>query len=152
MGTFQRVSPKNIAILLGGVVLGAVIVLVSAMWAEKLVPAFRARQARKARNAPMIEQAGKLGLTYDSVLADPERAVGKPAVWCLTKMTPWKMLYQGSEGKPVYIENPHGMSKVIGQAQDQTCTDTLLTIKSVTTLDFGTVRGLRLEASFVDYP
>ena len=147
----QRVNIRNVAGLLGGAVLAAVLALVAAMWAQTLVPAFRARLARKAQNAPLMKEARELGLTYDSVLAAPAKAVGKPAVWCLRRITPWETLYQGKEGQSVYIENPHGMSNP-SNSMRQTCTDTLLTIKTVTALELGTVRGLRLEASFVDYP
>ncbi|MDO8803811.1 MAG: hypothetical protein Q7R35_05235 [Elusimicrobiota bacterium] len=146
----QRVNLQDIASLVGGVVLAAVLVLGAAMWAETFVPAFKARMARKARNGPLIKESRELGLTYDSVLADPVRAVGKPAVWCLRRISPRETLYRGEEGKSVYIENPHGMSNPSG-SMHQTCTDTLLTIKTVTALDLGTVRGLHIEASFVDY-
>lgn len=146
-----RVSLKNIASLLGGVVVAAVTVLAAVMWAQTLVPAFQARAAQKAKNAPLIKEAGALGLTYDFVLAAPAQAVGKPAVWCLRRISPWETLYKGEEGKSVYIENPHGMSAP-SNSMRQTCTNTLLMIKTVTALDFGTVRGVRLEASFVDYP
>lgn len=147
----QAVSLKNIAVLTGGAVLAAVLVAAAAIWAQTLVPAFKARQARKAHNAPLIKEAGKLALTYDSVLAGPAQAVGKPAVWCLRRINPWQTLYQGKEGKLVYIENPHGMSNP-GGSMHQTCTDTLVRIKTVTAVDLGTVRGMRLEASFIDYP
>lgn len=142
---------KNIAGLVAGVVVAAVIVLAAAMWAQTLVPAFQARAARKARNAPLIKEARELGLTYDSVLAAPAQAVGKPALWCLRRISPFETLYKGEEGKSVYIENPHGMSAPTNSMR-QTCTNTLLTIKTVTALDYGTVRGVRLEAGFVDYP
>ena len=147
----RRISLKNIACLTGGAVLAAVLVLGAAIWAQTFVPAFRARMARKAQNAPLMKEARELGLTYDSVLAAPAKAVGKPAVWCLRRITPWETLYKGEEGKSVYVENPHGMSNPSG-SMHQTCTETLVTIKTVTALELGTVRGLRLEASFVDYP
>lgn len=147
----QSVNIKNVAGLLGGAVLAAVLVLGAVMWAQTFVPAYKARMARKARNAPLLKEARELGLTYNSVLAAPARAVGKPAVWCLRRINPWETLYKGEEGKSVYIDNPHGISNPSG-SMHQTCTETLVTIKTVTALDLGTVRGLRLEASFIDYP
>ncbi len=148
----QRVNLKNIATMVGATIFAGVLFLATAMWAQTLLPALAARKGIKARNAPLIAQAKELGLTYETVfLTAPAKTVGKPAVWCLRRISPWETLYQGKEGKSVYIENPHGMLNP-GGSMHQTCTDTLVTIKSITALDYGTVRSVRLEVSFIDYP
>lgn len=151
MGIAHGVKLKNIAGLLAGAVLASVLLLAAAMWAETLVPAYKARRSRKERIAPLAAQAKELGLTYESVLAAPAKAVGKPAVWCLRRISQGETLYQGREDLPVYMESPYGMSNR-SSSTHQTCTETLLTITKITALDLGTVRGMRVEASFVDYP
>jgi len=127
------------------------ILLLARMWAETLVPSFKAAMARKAAHAPLVKQAKALALTYEAVLAAPANAVGKPAVWCLRRINPQETLYQGKEGKSVYIGNPYTMRDLAGSTH-QTCTDTLVTIKSVTALEAGSIRSVRLEVEFVDYP
>lgn len=151
MGKYRRGNLTSIASLLSGVLLIAVVVLGAVIWGQTLAPGFKARLAEKARNAKLAKQAGELGLTYETVVADPAGAVGKPAVWCLRKTGPDAALYQAREDKPVYISNAGRMPKSYGAAR-QTCTNTLVTVKTVTALDFSGTRGLRLEVEFVGYP
>lgn len=145
----KRASVKNIAFLLCGILLGAAIVLGAVIRTQTLLPGYKATRARKARSAPLVGEARKLGLTYESVLSDPSKAVGKPAVWCLRRISPDETLYQGKEGKSVYMEEAYGRP---AGSMRRNCRDTLLTIKKVTALELGTVKGVRLEADFLDYP
>lgn len=142
---------SEIAALLSGVLLIAVVVLGAVIWGETLAPGFRNRLAEKSRNAKLAKQAGELGLTYESVLADPAKALDKPAVWCLRGTGAEEAFYEGKEDKAVYIANSGRMPKNYGTMR-RTCVDTLVTIKTVTALDFGGARGLRLEVEFVGYP
>jgi hypothetical protein len=151
MGKYRRGNLSNIAALLSGVLLIAVVVLGAVIWGKTLAPGFKTRLAEKARYAPLLKQAGELGLTYEAVLADPAGAVGKPAVWCLRKTGADMMLYQGKEDKRVYIANPGSLPRYYGTMRE-TCYNALVTVKSVTTLDFSGTRGLRLEVDFVGYP
>lgn len=151
MGKYRRGNLSNIAALLSGVLLIAIVVLGAVIWGRTLAPGFKARLAEKRLNAPLIKQAGELGLTYETVLADPAKALGKPAVWCLRKAGADVALYQAKEDKPVYFANPRSLPKYYGTMR-QACYNTLVTVKTVTALDFGGVRGLRLEVDFVAYP
>jgi len=151
MGTYRSGNLSSIASLLSGVLLIAVVVLGAVVWMKTLAPGFKAGLAEKARHAPLLRQAGELGLTYETVLADPAKAVGKPAVWCLRRSGAEGALYDGREDKPVYIVNAGRMPSSYGTMR-QTCTRTLVTIKTVTALDFGGTRGLRLEVDFIAYP
>lgn len=151
MWKYRRGGLSDIAALLSGVLLIAVVVLGAVVWMKTLAPGFKTVLAEKARNAPLLKQAGELGLTYETVLADPAKAVGKPAVWCLRRSGAEGALYQGKEDQPLFISNSAGMPRNYG-TMHQTCVKTLVTIKTVTALDFGGVRGLRLEVDFVSYP
>ena len=150
MSGYRRGSIADIGSLLGAGLLTAVVLLGVVVWGITLAPRFKARLADNARNAPLVKKAGELGLTYESVLADPAKAVGKPAVWCL-RSTGAGTLYQGKDDKPVYLVDPAGLPKGYSPSH-QTCVNALVTIKSVTALDFGGARGLRLEVYFVGYP
>ena len=145
----------------------------AALWAASLVPELKARLSGKGANAPLIKEARRLDLTYESVLTDPARALGKPAIWCLRKIKPqsapdtWpgpggaavptpaqnftESLYDGEEGKSVYLDNPGKVYDISGSSHE-TCRNTLITVSKVTVLDLGGTRGVRLEASFIDYP
>ncbi len=151
MGKYRRGSLSSIASLLSGVLLIAVVVLGAVIWMKTLAPGFKTTLAAKARNGQFIKQARELGLTYESVIADPAKAVGKPAVWCLRKTDAYMALYEDKEDKPVFFANPHSLPKSYGTMR-QTCTNTLVTVKTVTALDFSGTRGLRLEVEFIAYP
>lgn len=43
---------------------------------------FELRASRLA-NAPLLSEARRLGLTHDTVTADPAAALGKPVAWCV---------------------------------------------------------------------
>lgn len=151
MGKYRRGGLSDIASLLSGVLLIAVVVLGGVVWMKTLAPGFKAGLAEKARTGQLAKQARELGLTYETVLADPAKAVGKPAVWCLRKTGADTALYQAKEDKPLYFANPQSLPKYYGSMR-QSCYDTLVTVKAVTALDFGGTRGVRLEVDFVGYP
>lgn len=151
MGKYRRGGLSDIASLLSGVLLIAVVVLGAVVWMKTLAPGFKSRLAEKARCAALVKQAGALGLTYETVLADPAGAAGKPAVWCLRKSGADMALYQAKEDKPVYFSTRGSLPKYYGTPR-QTCRNTLVTVKTVTALDLNGTRGLRLEVEFVAYP
>jgi len=174
MNTEPGLSVKSIVAALGAFVIVAPLVLIALMWADKLVPAIKVRMAKKAAVAPLVRKAAALGLTYESVKAEPLKAVGQPAVWCLRRIVPQgavsglagpvpetvvasvggfaETLYDGQEGRSVYISNPEKMYQMAGSSH-QNCLKTLVTIKGVVSTDFGgNARGLRIEAEFVEYP
>ena len=173
METKPVISYKNIITAVGAFVIVAPLLLAGVMWSSKLAPAMKTRMARKAASAPLIKEARDLGLTYESALADPKRASGRPAVWCLRRVIRQgsyggvagpapaapasasgnflETYYDGKEDKSVYITNP-GRMYDMASSSHHGCVKTLVTIKTITFNDFG--RGLRprLEAEFVDYP
>lgn len=172
------ISLKNIAVAVGAFALVAPLLLVALMWSSKLAPAMKTRMAKKAAIAPLVKEAKALGLTYESALADPKLAVGKPAVWCLRRVSaqggyaplpgspeasaaaaaapaPAKnfieTLYGGVEGRSVYIDNPEKMYPMYNSMR-QDCVKTLVTIKKLEAHDFGSGPRYRVEAEFVEYP
>lgn len=147
----QSVSLRNIGILLGSVsavVIGVLFVLIQA---ETIVPAFKVRMARKARSAILVKEAKEFGLTYESVLVAPAKAMGKPAVWCLKIRSAQEVFYKGNGWERIYIQNPREMYN-FSSSRRQTCINTLVTIKSMTVSEISGARNIRLEVDFVDYP
>lgn len=172
--TKEGVNFRNIAAAVAGVVILAPLLLAALMWGSRLAPAMQERLARKAAIAPMVKEAWELGLTYDAALADPMKAVGKPAVWCLRRMPDqagYKPLpgpsagapapapeqsymgtwYGGDSKRPVFLNNPRQVYSISG-AMHQGCHNTLVVIKDISAYDFGAGPRLRLEAEFIDYP
>jgi len=147
----QRASLKNIVTLLGIVFVLVFSVLFMLIQAETIVPAFKARMARKARSAILISEAKELNLTYESVLAAPAKAMGKPAVWCLKRRSAQEVFYKGNGWERIYIKNSREMYDNSG-SRHQSCIDTLVTIKSITASKISGARNIRLEVDFVDYP
>ena len=167
------ISYKNILAAVGAFVIVAPLLLAVVMWGGKLAPAMKARMARKAASAPLIKEAGELALTYESVLADPKAASGRPAVWCLRRVIRQgtfggvpgpapaapasaaknflETYYDGNENRSVYIVNPEKMYRMASSSH-QGCVKTLVTIKTIAFNDFGLGLRPRLEAEFVDYP
>ena len=106
---------------------------------------------RSRANLALLKEARALGLTYEAALAAPASAVGKPALWCLRRRAAGPAAYKGDDSRPVHITNLAQMPDYTGSSH-QTCTDTLVVIGTFTALQFGEVRGVRLEAGFVAYP
>lgn len=147
----QRVSLKNIVTLLGIVFILTFSVIFVLIQAETTVPAFKARMAKKARSAILIREAKGLGLTYESVVAAPTKAMGKPAVWCLKRRSSQEVFYKSNGWERIYIKNPREMYDISG-SRHQSCIDTLVTIRSITASEISGARNIRLEVDFVDYP
>ncbi len=147
----QRVNLKNIITLLGIVFVLVFSVIFVLIQAETIVPAFKARMARKARSAILIREAKELGLTYESVLAAPAKAMEKPVVWCLKRRSAQEVFYKGNGWERIYIKNPRAMYDISG-SRHETCRDTLVIIKSITASEINGARNIRLEVDFVDYP
>lgn len=170
----EGINFRNIAAAVMGLVILAPLLFAAVMWSSRLAPAMKGRLARKAAIAPLVKEARRLGLTYETALADPYGAVGKPAVWCLRRMPEqagYKPLpgpspgapapapanefmgtfYEGDVKRPVFINNPGKVYSIAGSMQ-QGCSNTLVVIKDISSHDFGAGPRLRLEAEFVDYP
>ncbi len=147
----QRVNLKNIITLLGGVIILVSSLIFVLIQAETIVPAFKARMAKKARSSILIREAKELDLTYESVLSAPTKAMGKPAVWCLKRRSAQEVFYKGNGWERIYIKNPREMYDMSG-SRHQSCIDTLLIIKSITASEISGARNIRLEVDFVDYP
>lgn len=175
----RGINFRNIAAAVTGLLILAPLVLTAVLWADKLAPAMKARMARKAAIAPLVKEAKLLNLTYESALAEPEKAVGKPAVWCLRRApaqggysplpgspessaaaaapaasaakTFVETFYDGKDGRSVYIDNPEKMYQM-NSSSHQACVRTLVTIKKLEAHDFGSGPHYRVEAEFVEYP
>ncbi|MDA8130943.1 MAG: hypothetical protein M0025_08265 [Elusimicrobia bacterium] len=129
---------------------GLFLAALAVLWLYSIAPSFSAERARRAALRPMMKEAGELSLTYEGVLAAPEKAVGKQALWCLKRMAPDSALYGGSSGKPVHIS---GSGLPPSRTYRRDCDETLLTIRAVTATEFpGGQRSLRITAEFVAYP
>lgn len=151
MQTKQHVSLKNIIAPLGIAVILVLSVIFVLIQAETMMPAFKARMAKKARSTILIREARELDLTYESVLAAPAKAMGKPAVWCLKRRSAQEVYYKGNGVERVYIKNPREMYDNSG-SRHQSCIDTLVRIKSITASEISGARNMRIEVEFIDYP
>lgn len=146
----QRINLKNIIALLGIVFVLVFSVLFILIQAETILPAFKARTAKKAKSAILIREAKKLDLTYESVLATPIKSMGKPAIWCLKRRSAQEVFYKGNGWERIYITNPREMYD-FSSSRHQSCMDTLVIIKSITASEISGARNIRIEADFVDY-
>jgi hypothetical protein len=142
---------KNILTLLAATLVLLVLLASMTRVSRTLAPRFRTRLSAKAAQAPMLKEAKRLGLTYDSVLADPVKALGRPAVWCLRQGAGGLAAYDGDPDRTVEIVNPEDMPAVYGSTHQQ-CADALIELSTVTYYSFGGVSGARLKARFVAYP
>lgn len=142
---------RNLFYLMGATLLAASLLVFILSRGTRLAGGLRALTEAKAARGRLIEEARRLDLTYDSALAAPAAAAGKPALWCLRKLPSGPAAYRGDDSRPVYITNIREMPDYAGPKQ-QTCTDTLVVIGTFTALQFGEVYGARLEARFITYP
>ena len=143
---------RNLFYLMGtGLLAAALLIFLLSSGTRRLAGGLKSRTSARAANLPLLKEALALGLTYETALAAPSGAVGKPAVWCLRKRAAGPAAYKGDDLRPVYITNLAQMPFYAGSMR-QTCTDTLVVIGTFTALQFGEVRGGRLEAAFVAYP
>jgi len=144
---------RNILALLCAALLAAALLGALVIWTLNLAPSFRARRAANAAIAGRLKEAKALGLTYESALAAPEKALGKPALWCLRRGDLDRTYYNGEEGKPVYIKNSGRMPSTVNYTgKHQNCADALLTIATVSAVSYGSFSAVRLEADFIAYP
>ncbi|HCC47337.1 MAG TPA: hypothetical protein DEQ38_04360 [Elusimicrobia bacterium] len=145
-----NISPKNILLLLAGGALAAAVLGSALLLAARLWPSFQARTAKREATAVMVKEAKALGLTYETVVAAPAQAMGKPALWCLRRSGADEALYKGQEKNRLRITNPAAMYNYSGSSH-QACVDTVVTIQNITASEYLGARGLRLEVTFVDY-
>ena len=141
---------KNTLTLLTASLLAAALLGTLVIWTMNLAPRFKTRMGRKAAIAPMIKEAKELNITYESALAAPTKAVGKPALWCLRKGTGDLSYYNGNEQQTVHITNQRRMPQ--NGSTHQSCTEALLTITTVTAASFGSFSAVRINAEFIGYP
>lgn len=142
---------KNIlALLLACVVITPLLIMLSAHM-QGAASGLRTRMGQKAAYAASLKQAKELGLTYESALASPAAALGKPALWCLRKSGTGRSFYKGDDTRPVYITNPERMDPTSGSSH-QDCQDALIELSTFTVYSFGGPAKLRVEARFIAYP
>ncbi|HBB66419.1 MAG TPA: hypothetical protein DEQ38_14020 [Elusimicrobia bacterium] len=121
------------------------------LWVQSWLPAFREERARRKVIAPLREQAKRLDLTYETVLTTaPVDTLGKPAIWCLRSVGEDKALYNGEEGKSVYVENSGEMFRLRG-SMHETCGSALVVIKKFKTDEFAGARSFRIYVDFIEY-
>jgi hypothetical protein len=141
--TFTVLAAALIALALLGTVL---------TWSAGAAAAgLRARLAQRKARAPLLKEAAALGLTYETAMAAPEKALGKHAVWCL-RLYSGRAYYGFGTDKPVEIDNQQDMSaaEYNRQSGDFQCGKALVEIEGVKTFDFAGQRAVRLQLRYLD--
>ena len=147
----KKTSVKRMLLLVPVVMAGAYLLLGVGLWAAGAFKGYKKARAERAGTAPLLAQARKLGLTYEYAKAYPDKAPGKPALWCLRKIRgEAEAWYDGEAKKPLYLTNPEAMYDYAGSSH-QDCVKTLIKIRSVKPLEFSPGK-LRIEAEVVGYP
>ena len=143
---------RNIFYLTCAAVTAAVLLSLFAGLFSNLTPSFKARLKKKAATAPLFREAGKLGLTYESVLSAPMAAMGKPALWCV-HLSSSQAYYEQGSARPVDIASLEEMPEELYRRNsgDYSCRKALLEITGLKTFDFEGARAVRPQARFIDY-
>lgn len=145
-----KVSAKNILLLIGPVIAGALILLFAGAWLAAAWRGYQAASAVKAGQAPLLAEARSLKVNYEYAKSYPDKAEGKHAIWCLRRQQGQaEAWYDGDPKKPLFISNTAAMDAAHGGYR-RDCLDTLLLIKSVKPYEFSPGK-LRVEAEFVSY-
>ena len=76
----------------------------------------------------MIKEAKSLKLTYESVLKYPDKAFGKPAIWCIQNRGDGGVFYEGKQDKRIFVSNDASMPLYIGD-KHSICIDMLVIIR-----------------------
>jgi len=84
------------------------------VWLPEAFTGFSINRARNAEIAPLVEKAKALGLTYETVLADPAGAEGKPVVWCVQNRDPHGVTVDGNGAKRLSVSNYPRMPLFMG--------------------------------------
>jgi len=149
----RQIQPniKRILILAGSISISILFIFLASLYWTSIAPAFKYWRGYRSKNAQLIDEAKKLNLTYNSILADPTAAMGKPTIWCLRRTSPTEVYFNDNGWKRIIIKNPDMMYEHAG-SRHQSCVNTLLTIKSITATEISGARNITLEANFVDYP
>lgn len=146
----RKVSAKNLLLLTGPVIAGAIVLLFAGAWLAAAYRGYLAASAVKAGRAPLLEEARSLKLNYEYAKSYPDKAEGKHALWCLRRQPGQaEAWYDGDPKKPLFIVNTAAMDSAHGGYR-RDCLDTLLLIKSVKPYEFSPGK-LRVEAEFVAY-
>ncbi len=114
----------------GIVIVALVLAYVVYLWLCTIVPGVMMRRESMQELSPLIKEAKSLGLTYESVLKYPDKALGKPAIWCIQNRGPEQVLYEGKQDKRIFVSNEGSMPLYIGD-KHSICADMLVVIGSV---------------------
>lgn len=145
-----KVRAKNILLLIGPVLAGALVLLFAVAWLAAAWRGYQAARAVKAGLAPLLQEARSLKVNYEYAKSYPDKAQGKHALWCLRRQQGQaEAWYDGDPKKPLFILNIARMDAAPGGYR-RDCLDTLVLIKSVKPYEFSPGK-LRVEAEFVAY-
>jgi len=122
-GYFNRGRLRAYGILAGTVVAGFII----AGWLVDAAPGFQQRRIQKSTIAPLLAEARKLKLTYDEILLDPDKAMGRPALWCIQYRGEEGVFYNGDPGKKLFLVPSSKMPPVPGY-KHEACREMLVVV------------------------
>ena len=105
--------------------------LLLAVWVfHNLYPVSRADWKEREQVKPMLEEAQKLALDYNTVLSGKDAYVGKYVLWCVQNRGEYEVLYRGDANARLSISNYGRMPKFPG-SKHSNCADMLLNIEDV---------------------
>lgn len=151
MNQNPRPKLKRLLILSGSIFLFISVVFLSSLHLGSIAPSFKFWKGYRSKNSQLIGEAKKLNLTYKSILANPTAAMGKPAIWCLSRTSPTEIYSNDNGWKRIHVKNPDMMYEYMG-SRHQSCVNTLVTIKGVTVTEIEGARNINIEVNFVGYP
>src|SRR3989339_891224 len=125
--TMMEKGGKNLRIAMFAIWIGAGIVV--CMWAViVLLPSFQCRKDQDKAIQPLMNEAEKLDISYEEVIASPVKYIGKPVVWCVQNRGPGKVFHRGSDAQPLASDGPIPDFK---GDKHRSCQDMLLKIKGL---------------------
>lgn len=93
-----------------------------------IIPGVMMRREEKQELSPLIKEAKSLKLTYESVLKYPDKALGKPAIWCIQNRGPAQVFYKGKQDKRIFVSNDAAMPLHLG-GKHSSCINMLVIIR-----------------------
>jgi len=119
-----------------------------------LLPSFQHRRAQDKAIQPLIDEAEKLDIIYEEVIASPGKYIDKPVVWCVSHPSgSVTALYMQNGSMPLYVQN-YGMMPIYPGVH-RSCQDMLFKIKGLThKKSFSFTAGVKyINVEFVrDFP
>ncbi|MBI5882560.1 MAG: hypothetical protein HZB91_05595 [Elusimicrobia bacterium] len=109
---------------------------------------FMVHRGQRAALGPLIEEAQRLGLDYQTILRDPMGHVGQPVVWCVDHPSWGNAYLAGKPSEPLVLENESAFP-INSPTSGGTCTTVVATIGEVPAM-FVPERGVVLH--FVGLP